>query len=110
HSHGTENFTRSEATEIPEGVKEVVFRGHDEEHGYGGRAIIVKVETGEMEVYNQGVEPDPFSAESAGFNKDQGKNSSETDGTNNITVEKTEVNTDRKSPIESVIYLLKKLF
>ncbi|MFO8065493.1 MAG: hypothetical protein ACQETQ_08410 [Spirochaetota bacterium] len=60
HAHGTQEFTRSETINIPQGTTEVVVRGHDQTHGYGGQALIVNVETGDSERVRQGSEPDDF--------------------------------------------------
>ncbi|MDF1499045.1 MAG: hypothetical protein P1P76_01030 [Anaerolineales bacterium] len=54
HSHGTQPFTRSATIEIPEGVSTVLVRGHDMEHGHGGQSMRVDLESGEMEVYEEG--------------------------------------------------------
>jgi len=61
HAHGTREFTRSETIDIPEGTTRVVVRGHDETHGYGGQAMIINVDTGDMERVGQGSEPNHFS-------------------------------------------------
>lgn len=61
HAHGTREFTRSETIQIPEGNQYVVVRGHDETHGYGGRAFIVDIDSDEREPVNQGSEPENFS-------------------------------------------------
>jgi hypothetical protein len=61
HPHGTREFTRSEMIRIPSGVEEVVVRGHDQTHGYGGQAMIVNLRTGETEAVRQGPEPRDFS-------------------------------------------------
>lgn len=60
HAHGTREFTRSETIEIPSGTTRVVVRGHDQTHGYGGRAVIVNLETGELEAVRQGPEQQSF--------------------------------------------------
>jgi hypothetical protein len=54
HAHGTREFTRSATVRIPEGTDCVVVRGHDETHGYGGRAMLVNVRTGATEPVRQG--------------------------------------------------------
>lgn len=54
HSHGTQPFTRSATIEIPDGVFTVLVRGHDMEHGHGGQSMRVDLESGEMEVYEEG--------------------------------------------------------
>lgn len=54
HSHGTREFTRSEVVEIPENVTRVIIRGHDQTHGYGGRAVVLNLETGEIRAVDQG--------------------------------------------------------
>jgi len=60
HPHGTREFTRSETVEVPEGVGCVVVRGHDETHGYGGRAALVAPDSGASRAVEQGSEPDSF--------------------------------------------------
>ncbi|AUV82384.1 hypothetical protein C2R22_12635 [Salinigranum rubrum] len=62
HAHSTAPFTRSETISIPEGVRYVVVRGHDQTHGYGGQAMVVDLETGATEAVRQGPEPQDFSA------------------------------------------------
>jgi hypothetical protein len=62
HAHGTREFTRSAAVEIPEGVTCVVVRGHDQTHGYGGRAALVALDSGATRFVEQGPEPRSFSA------------------------------------------------
>ncbi len=46
HSHGNQPFTRSATITIPEGVEEVIVRGHDMTHGYGGQGMRVDLQTG----------------------------------------------------------------
>ncbi|WP_345786263.1 hypothetical protein [Halolamina sp.] len=60
HAHGTQVFTRSSTISVPATVSEVVVRGHDETHGYGGQAMILTVETGETDAVKQGPEPQSF--------------------------------------------------
>jgi hypothetical protein len=57
HAHGTREFTRSESTEVPGRVDCVVVRGHDQDHGYGGRAALVALPTGAVRFVDQGPEP-----------------------------------------------------
>jgi hypothetical protein len=40
--------------EIPENVTRVIIRGHDQTHGYGGRAVVLNLETGEIRAVDQG--------------------------------------------------------
>jgi hypothetical protein len=54
HPHGTREFTRSATVAVPEDTICVVVRGHDETHGYGGRAVLVNVETGATTAVRQG--------------------------------------------------------
>jgi len=56
HPHGTRAFTRSTTIELPEGSRYVVIRGHDQTHGFGGRAAIVDFETGGVDYVDQGPE------------------------------------------------------
>ena len=60
HPHGTRPFTRSATIHVPEGVRFVVVRGHDQEHGYGGRVAVVELATGAVEGIRQGPEPRDF--------------------------------------------------
>ncbi|SCX78064.1 hypothetical protein [Thiohalorhabdus denitrificans] len=60
HAHGTRPFTRSDTIEGPEEHTHVVVRGHDQEHGYGGQAAVVELETGAVELVDQGPEPQGF--------------------------------------------------
>jgi hypothetical protein len=61
HAHGTREFTRSKTISIPDTVSDVVVRGHDQTHGYGGQAMIVTLETGQTDAVQQGSDPDSFS-------------------------------------------------
>ncbi|QLH84123.1 hypothetical protein [Halosimplex pelagicum] len=56
HAHSTAPFTRSATVEIPDGTACVVVRGHDETHGYGGRAMLVTVDGGATRAVDQGSE------------------------------------------------------
>ena len=56
HPHSTAPFTRSETVEIPDGTNCVVVRGHDETHGYGGRAMLADPESGATRAGDQGAE------------------------------------------------------
>ncbi|MFW5974315.1 MAG: hypothetical protein ACOCPZ_02920 [Natrialbaceae archaeon] len=60
HPHTEQPFTRSGAVEIPDEVDCVVVRGHDQTHGYGGRAMVVTVNSGATRTVDQGREPDSF--------------------------------------------------
>jgi hypothetical protein len=55
HAHGTREFTRSATVDLDEPC--VVVRGHDQTHGYGGRAMLVNVETGATRAVDQGSDP-----------------------------------------------------
>jgi len=59
HPHGTRRFTRSTTVDTG-GERCVVVRGHDGTHGYGGHAVVVNVETGEVRGFRQGGEPSSF--------------------------------------------------
>jgi anti-sigma28 factor (negative regulator of flagellin synthesis) len=56
HAHGTQEFTRSETVKVPDGTTCVVVRGHDQNHGYGGEAMLVNLESGATEAVRQGGE------------------------------------------------------
>jgi hypothetical protein len=58
HAHGTREFTRSATITVADGVAEVIVRGHDQTHGYGGRAMLVDVATGDVTAVRQGQTPD----------------------------------------------------
>ncbi len=60
HPHSEQPFTRSERVEVPDDVSCVVVRGHDETHGYGGRAMLVALQSGETRATDQGSKPDSF--------------------------------------------------
>jgi|AntRauTorcE11898_2_1112593.scaffolds.fasta_scaffold21523_2 hypothetical protein len=60
HAHGTREFTRSETVSIPGNVECVVVRGHDQTHGYGGKAALVSVSSGSTRFLLQGSEPTSF--------------------------------------------------
>jgi hypothetical protein len=60
HPHDRQPFTRSETIEIPASVTCVVVRGHDETHGYGGRAMLVHVAAGVTRSVDQGRDPLAF--------------------------------------------------
>ncbi len=60
HAHSNQPFTRSETIDVPEGVACVVVRGHDQTHGYGGRATLVNLETGATRGVLQGSDPGSF--------------------------------------------------
>jgi len=61
HPHSTEPFTRSGTYEIPNDVTCVVVRGHDQTHDYGGRAMLVNLDSGAMRGVSQGSEPHDLS-------------------------------------------------
>ena len=50
HSHSNVPFTRTETISIPEGVTQVVVRGHDMNHGFGGQAMSINLLSGETMV------------------------------------------------------------
>ncbi|WP_181685025.1 hypothetical protein [Halorhabdus salina] len=64
HAHAQQPFTRSATVDIPEDVTCVVLKGHDQTHGYGGRAMAVNLDTGATRNVDQGREP-------AGFGEDE---------------------------------------
>ncbi|QIO23188.1 hypothetical protein [Haloarcula sp. JP-L23] len=63
HAHSTAPFTRSETVTVPEDVGCVAVRGHDETHGYGGQAMLVRVPGGETTPVRQGRERRQFDTE-----------------------------------------------
>jgi len=56
HAHEQHPFTRPETIEIPDDVTCVVVRGHDQTHGYGGRAVVVNLDSGGQNSIRQGSE------------------------------------------------------
>jgi len=60
HAHGSREFTRSETIRIPQDVQWVVLRGHDQTHGYGGRAVLLNPQSGTSEPVRQGPESRSF--------------------------------------------------
>ena len=61
HPHGTRPFTRSATVDV--GDRTCVVRGHDQTHGYGGRAALVDAATGATRVVDQGSDRQPFNAD-----------------------------------------------
>lgn len=59
HAHADQPFTRSATMEIPSDVVCVVVRGHDQTHEYGGRAMVVNLESGATRQVNQGPDREP---------------------------------------------------
>lgn len=57
HAHDQQPFTRSETIEVPDDVTCVVVRGHDQAHEYGGRSMIVNLESGATRTVDQGADP-----------------------------------------------------
>jgi hypothetical protein len=56
HPHDEQPFERSETIELPDDVTCVVVRGHDQTHGYGGRAVVVNLASGGQNAISQGSE------------------------------------------------------
>ncbi|MEF8778748.1 MAG: hypothetical protein V5A36_07540, partial [Natronomonas sp.] len=54
HAHSQQPFTRSETVEIPAEVTCVVVRGHDQTHEYGGRAVLIDLDSGASRAVEQG--------------------------------------------------------
>jgi hypothetical protein len=59
HAHSRQPFTRSETIEIPGDTSCVVVRGHDQTHGYGGRAMLVDLASGATQSVEQGSDRQP---------------------------------------------------
>lgn len=57
HAHTQQPFTRSDTVEIPDDVTCVVVRGHDQTHEYGGRLMVVNLESGATRAVDQGSDP-----------------------------------------------------
>jgi hypothetical protein len=55
HPHGTREFTRSTTVDLRD-ESCVVVRGHDQTHGYGGRAAVVAVDDGAVSFVDQGTD------------------------------------------------------
>jgi hypothetical protein len=62
HAHSRQPFTRSDDIGIPPEVDCVVVRGHDQTHGYGGRAALVNLDSGAVRIVEQGGERQSFDA------------------------------------------------
>jgi hypothetical protein len=62
HPHTQQPFTRSDSYDLPTDVACVVVRGHDETHGYGGRAMLVDLSSGATRPVDQGRDPDSLTA------------------------------------------------
>ena len=60
HAHSRQPFTRSETIEVPGDVDCVVVRGHDQTHGYGGLAAILRLDSGSYRTVEQGSEQQSF--------------------------------------------------
>ena len=57
HAHeNNQPFERPGTIEIPDDVTCVVVRGHDQTHGYGGRAVVVNLDSGGQNAIQQGSE------------------------------------------------------
>jgi hypothetical protein len=56
HAHSQQPFTRSETVEIPDDVSCVVVRGHDQTHEYGGVTAVIALDSGELQLIEQGSE------------------------------------------------------
>ncbi|TQQ83669.1 hypothetical protein EGH24_02460 [Halonotius terrestris] len=56
HPHSRQPFTRWDIIEIPDSVTCVVVRGHDQTHEYGGRAVVVNLDSGAQNAISQGSE------------------------------------------------------
>lgn len=61
HSHGTVEFTRSATITIPVNIHEIVVRGHDQNHGYGGQVCLINMTSNEFVYFDQGEESIDFS-------------------------------------------------
>jgi len=59
HPHARQPFTRSATIEVGS-ASCVVVRGHDQTHGYGGRAALFDPDSGATETVSQGADPRPF--------------------------------------------------
>ncbi|TKX64973.1 hypothetical protein [Halorubrum sp. GN12_10-3_MGM] len=62
HAHSEQPFTRSATVAIPDDIIQVVVRGHDQTHGYGGVAALVAIDDGSVRFIDQGPEPRSFDA------------------------------------------------
>lgn len=60
HAHGTRPFTRSDTFAVDADATCVVVRAHDQTHGYGGRAMLLDLESGETRGVRQGAERASF--------------------------------------------------
>ena len=63
HAHSEQPFRRSATVAIPDDIIQVVVRGHDQTHGYGGVAALVAIDHGSVRFVDQGPEPPSFDTE-----------------------------------------------
>jgi len=59
HSHDNLPFTRSGTIAVPESTTQVIVRGHDMRHGYGGRSMHVDLLTGETIPFEEDTSANP---------------------------------------------------
>ncbi len=62
HPHAQQPFTRSDSYDLPADVACVTVRGHDQTHGYGGRAMLVDLSSGATRSVAQGRDPGSLAA------------------------------------------------
>jgi hypothetical protein len=60
HPHAEQPFTRSATLDVAAETTCIVVRGHDETHGYGGRAMIVNLELDTRRAVDQGPDRQRF--------------------------------------------------
>jgi hypothetical protein len=63
HAHSQQPFTRAKTIDVSADVDRVVVRGHDQTHGYGGTASVVRLESKEFRLLEQGSEKQSFAAD-----------------------------------------------
>jgi len=61
HRHDNNPFTRYATISDLQDIEYVVVRGHDQDHGYGGQAMVLNLVTGEQEKIQQGSDEVDFS-------------------------------------------------
>jgi len=62
HAHSQQPFTRSETIDFPDDVTCVVVRGHDQTYEYGGLAMVVDLDSGKTQTFEQGPAKQSFDA------------------------------------------------
>lgn len=110
HSHGTQNFTRSEIAKIHENTSEIVVRGHDQTHKYGGRAIIYNLTNGDKRIVDQGSEPQNFTTNTLDNHEEDSNVSEHNDSHNHDHSHGKAGKEDQKGFIKTILNLVSSFF